>query len=940
MAATRAPRATALTSLVLGGAGELLVRSNASPRAGALLLAAGGACLAIGASFGAHEGEAREKGGGRVFLAVAAFAGAALCAAAVLLLLGRDFESHAAVRLWGLALALLAAGGIVAGGWLGIPPAWRTPALPAGTKARRALAAAVLVVVVLGGAARLAGLATIPGGINPDEGDRAAVALQRIERPNPPTVFGRGWYHISNVYFALLGAFMKTFGTGVAGARTLGAVSGTVSVALLILFGARHFGFFTGLAAGGLYALWGAGLMFARENTEAGPTALLWTISVGFLLEAARTNRVGAWVGASVAGGLSIYFYPPGRVFAVFLVFVGAGLVLAAGRRGWARVLAGVAVGLLALFVTVAPFVAAMAREPGEFGVRAYETTIFRRQNRARLPYLNPDWSPPRFVAAQVERSLGLFNRFGDANFFWPIDRPAATPGLSALLFMGLFAALLRIRDRRLFVVVTWFATGLAGIVFTVETPALQRLSCGVSAVPLLAALALDELRRRFSVSPRASRAATAAAAAGVLLIAAAEGHRFFVKVGARELWPFPNAEGRAVASIGRDAWAFSVGDMYHMVLSGWVDLLAHDTARRGILTPGAYLPAPLEPDRDLAFVVYTRQLFFLPYLKELYPGGATRAVKLDDGTPVVSVYRVGRERWAATRGAVLRDPSGRTTTVSTLGAPPPTPSAARHVWSARLRVPRSGNYLFVTRKGHLVVDGWGPDPARAGGDESAYVVFLPRGDHAVRFEGTGARDASDVVLFGEADPGADEESRRAAARPIPRAALEATEDRERGLLGRVEIQGRPAADRLDSAIASGSFNDELAFHDPYRIVWTGSIRVARPGGHVFVFFVNGVQVDLAVGALVKHVDGSDETTVEVPVDLPAGVLPVTLTLSALRNPAAFEWAWRDAGGETSLVPPSVLVPPERAGAGPPRSAAALGRPDERLPDREPEVKN
>ena len=732
---------------------------------------------------------------------------------------------------------------------------------------------------------------------------------------------------------------MRWFGTNPGGARVLGAVSGTLSLAVLVLVGGRNFGWFAGLAAGGLYAFWGAGLMFARENTEAGPTALLWTVAAGLLLEAARTNRLLAWVGAAVAGGLSIYFYPPGRVFVPFYLLVASALVVGAGRGFRRRALAAAALGLVAYLVTVAPFAAAMQREPGEFTIRARETTIFRRANLSRLSYVRPEWGMPRVVAAQLERSFGLFNRFGDANFFWPVDRPAATAGLSAAFFMGLVVALFRLRDVRLFLVVTWFATGFAGIVFTVETPALQRLSCAVAAVPLLAALALDEIRRRFSGTARSRLVAGAVASAAVAAIAAQEGQQFFVKDGARDLWPYPNAEGRAVATLGRNVWAFSLGDMFHMLQSGWVDLLAHDTPRLGIRTPGSYLPAPLAADRDLAFVLYPRQFFFLPFLQELYPGGEVRRFALDPGTPVVTAYRVGRSAWAATRGVVLRGGAGGPRIVSAFGELPEGASGTFR-WSAKVRVSRSWNYVLVARgrSARLVVDG--RESGRVAGaspDEIASVVFLPRGDHAVRLEASvGAGDERPALLLGDADPGATHEAWRAGAAPIAAVALEATEAPVRGLLGRFEFQDRPVLLRLDGAIASGGFNEEIRYHRPYRAVWTGTIRVARRGPHALRFFVNGVTLDLAVGRTVLHVDGLEEREVVRSVDLDEGVQPVTLTMNAEREPAALEWAWTPPGGETSIVPPSVLEPPPGAASGPARSAAELGSRENQPPDLGP----
>jgi hypothetical protein len=178
-----------------------------------------------------------------------------------------------------------------------------------------------------------------------------------------------------------------------------------------------------------------------------------------------------------------------------------------------------------------------------------------------------------------------------------------------------------------------------------------------VHAVPLIAALTLDEIRRRFAGTGTGTGKAVAGAiaSAAVLAIAAHEGYQFFVREGAREFWRYSNEEGRAIASLGRDVWAFSLGDMFHMVQSGWVELLALETPRHGIRTPGSYLPVPLEPDRDLAFVVYPRQFFFLPYLRDLYPGGEVRPIALDPGV-------TGRHRVSRPAGGLVRHARRRAT--------------------------------------------------------------------------------------------------------------------------------------------------------------------------------------------------------------------------------------------------------------------------------------
>lgn len=176
----------ALAGLALSGAGELLTRAAGSPGWGALLLAVGGSCLALDA-FRAPE-RPREEEPDRpvrrgIRPAVLMSIGAALaCALAILRLFERDFESRGAVALWALALALVIGGGLLAGTWLRIPARWPAHSLRGGTRMRRILWAALILIVALGGAARVIGLSHVPNGINPAKARAPSSCLAAITR--------------------------------------------------------------------------------------------------------------------------------------------------------------------------------------------------------------------------------------------------------------------------------------------------------------------------------------------------------------------------------------------------------------------------------------------------------------------------------------------------------------------------------------------------------------------------------------------------------------------------------------------------------------------------------------------------------------------------------------------------------------------------------------
>ena len=165
----------------------------------------------------------------------------------------------------------------------------------------------------------------------------------------------------------------------------------------------------------------------------------------------------------------------------------------------------------------------------------------------------------------------------------------------------------------------------------TVETPNLQRMATAVPLLGLFPALVLDDLARRAESIPKASerlrllarRGATAAVALVACVLAWREGRFYFGEYAAMDAWPYTRVEGATVAEQGKDAWVISLGNQFHMVNSGWVRLLAPFANRAGVLSPGSHLPLPITADRDLAFLVYRKQAYYLPYLAEILPGGS-----------------------------------------------------------------------------------------------------------------------------------------------------------------------------------------------------------------------------------------------------------------------------------------------------------------------------
>ncbi len=294
--------------------------------------------------------------------------------------------------LWLATIAVLAFTGAAVWRYESPTARWQSE-LPEGRGGRTAFYIALLIIVAAAIVARVLWIDRIPLGINPDEGDRTATAMQVLRGTTPQQLFEAGWYRISMMYFYLLAGWLKLLGIGYVQARLFTALWSVGTLVTVIWIGARNWNWRVALFAGALFGMAGMVLQFARETSEAGPTAALWALSVALLLEGARRGRSLAWIGAGLAGGFSLYFYPSGRTWALLAALIGVAWLLrwAAVRDGdWPRLLRGLALAAIASVAICAPFFAQTTLFPREFALRFAETSVPPPRERATPSLLRP----------------------------------------------------------------------------------------------------------------------------------------------------------------------------------------------------------------------------------------------------------------------------------------------------------------------------------------------------------------------------------------------------------------------------------------------------------------------------------------------------------------------------------------------------------------------
>jgi len=837
---------------------------------------------------------------------------------------------------WLCSLLVFSATGVTVRRLDGWSPLWNARTWPVSPPVRRVLWLVLALLAVLAVVARLVHLDQVPFGINPDEGDRAATSIRIVRGYDTRSIFDTGWYYIPMIYFWLMALVLKVMGIGFAQARVLSALCSIVTICCLTWIGIRHFGARVGLMAGALGAVLGVNLQFARETAEATPSAMLWTISMAFFLEAARSGRSWAWIGAGLTGSCSTYFYPSARLWLVLAALFYLYL-LVRGQGGRWRILLGGGLTTIAVLLMLSPFYLSSRVHPEILTERAQQTSIFVTNNPLRLYYYNPKWSTAQLLVAQFQHCIGLFDRYVDGNGFWPTGQPLFSGFLAALFLLGLGWISLRWWDIPSVAVALWFWVGIAGMVVTVETPDLERMATAVPTLALFPALVLDHLYRhvihtfsgrdlRTAVKTRLLATALLALTVGTLMWQ--EGHYYFVDYGVMDAWPGPRTETAVVRDQGTETLVVTLGRSFHMVNSGWIRLIAPFTPRGGLESPGSNLPLAVPAAHNLTFMLYPDQGAYLPYLQALYPGGVVRHYADQAVGPVATTYHVTRAQWKVRQGSLAIPYGGQPRHVFTLGT---TPSDRVDIvgpmrWVAKLRIPQYWNYSFRIGPGpaSLTIDGVRVLLLGAGVTSGSSTVSLARGDHAIAYDG---------LLLSRAKPALPEWRQEASpgqlVQPwvsIPSEQLTASGDSDVGLAAIARIGSAVVQQRLDSAIATVSFRDTLGNgSDPLDLTWSGTLLAPKSGIYSMSAFTQGLFDLYLDGHQILHNGSTGTADVTTRIPLSRGSHGIRIHYLIIGPGSGLEWKWKPPGSVESIVPPTVLRPPTGAGIGPPIPFVRLG---------------
>jgi hypothetical protein len=895
-------------------------------------------------------------------------AGMALLAAAVsAFLLGREITSVPGGWLWGLSLACLLLAGLLTHRW---PEGPGLLAGPSGEPDAEGIPrvgwrweVALLVCILSASAAlRLINIELFPGVLG-DEGERSMVARELNHGRSVP-LFGDAWWGVPNLYFHLVAGMLKVFGDDMLGARMLSVILGVAGVASVHWVGRMLWGPRVGLLAAALLAASPMWLQFGRQATEATPTGTLWAFGFGFLFLALRDRGWRDWVLAGLCWGLSVYFYASSKLI-LGLIPIVAAYCLLRWRSEFVRLyLPGFVALVVAFLITVMPY-GIYAAQAGwhTFTGRAQETSIFSARNlpatfgRNGIHYeeswrdeplgrsllTHPvEWAQALFHQTRVSAEV-LYIRGDGTGFFQTREHAGSLlpPVLAAITLLGLVYSLYRVWDARLGILQIWFWGGMLGLIFTIDTPALQRIVGAWPAVMLFPAIVLDRVAATAApLSPSLARTWATLPMIGLALGAGASGVREYFDQYA-SLCPFcaETTQARYALALGQDyrAYQLGVGDGDTYFTYGSTRFVAKDVEGTDLAAPSDRLPFHDATGKGAAFIIYPNNLPYLPIVKLLYPGGAEELIKTPVGQERFTSYKLTSSQVAERRQiqATYTSASGPALLEmeSRLGWPTP---ANRRGWPPHLTFPLAGTW-----QGGLIAPSYGVHTFGLVGDAAATLEI--DGVTVVRTQ-NGEASASPVT--GEV----------VLARGLHNVRLSADLP---SALTRLEVQWGPSVGQLASvdprflfggptgglagevwSLAAGSDYPPLTApppnetprqrrvdgffgfrqtvnaigNAPFQARWRGTLNAPSDGTYTFEIRSQGPALLSVDGRAVLDKEASGGITPAVgDVFLDAGAHAVELRHAWRTGSSRLEWYWMPPGGQLEIVPPIVLDSAERA---------------------------
>jgi len=822
--------------------------------------------------------------------------------------------------LWASAFAT---GALALRGWVISPPRLAT------LRWSRREIAAVLATILLGAAARVIWVGSIPRFYFADEA-RLAWSLVQTYRVAVPNFFTMGWNGWPWIGISLQGLFGPLLGATTTNLRLSSALVGTLAIGATYLLARELFNPRVAVLAALLFALCRTAVDFSRLGVCHAQLMFYETFAFFWWWRGVNRGRAASYWWAGVGLGLCLLTYNAGDLvpplwlgwLALSLVFVPR-----SGRAYW-RAAIITAAGLLAVAYPWLDHIT----DHLTFGATWDHWTIIAR-GRQTLSLALDAWRTNGLSAAAAILSrqawltwlgFGVLPSGGYRELGYRgggmLDDVTA-----ALFVIGLAMSLPgRRRAREGFVLYWWIATAIVGGVMTIDAPATVRLVGLLPALALLAAIPLDKLLRA-GAGTRA-RSATAAALVAALLasVAWANWQTYFVAFANAPYADDQSAAGRRIERLPSGSTVFLLGS--HDFLNFFNELFHFNYPGRrlqDVADPAHLLPLHEPVTFPLAVILGPSQVTLASYARTLYPH---TEINDDIFTPENRLrfreLRLTPEDVAAQTGLqfTVYDSSNAVAAQGTgdpfaSGVAVPS-TGARREWRGRIYWPTDRPVtLAVQVKQRTEVRLADAPVAQVNPPASNVTLTLPRGWQSLSITepASGERALSMVLTYA------------GATRPVTAWDLNPNTAQE-GLTAVYERDGQPLLRVIDPQLNAFAFTEEPVFVGgnapmvrlPFSATWSGALRITTPGTYRFEAQGTGtysVRLDDAdlVEAAQEPVGSYGDRVSSAERSLATGLHRIearwTCNKPAQGLRRVFQLYWTPPGGERELVPPSSFVP-------------------------------
>lgn len=824
-------------------------------------------------------------------------------------------ETHhlAALLLWALGLALFAAGqGILSAPSHQSATADAADSDPHVGPALRSTTEWLLVTIILAGAIalRLFAIGDVPTWIDSDEGRLTYWAAEQW-RDGFPNAFGLGWNSFPHLSYLLHYLGVQLLGPSNTNVRIVSAAVGVLSLVPLYFWARRWWGGYVALVAMAILAMNQEHLYWSRVGFNNIDAVFIAGLVLATLARALMSGRPVDWVWLGFSLGLGFHTYHAAKLYPWLVVLALVPLFM--GARGtWRTHRWGIAVALVAIFLTIAPQFVSIWRQ--------WDSFLIDTSNRNNVHLLLDAFATGDVHAVrnhfrvQVLHCLYVF-------LSMPYRQPVLDAATATPFLLGMGWMLWRWRDPRHAVVLAWIIGILVvGGMMTDYPPSKQRMLGMMVAVCVVPAVLVGRMRGLLHalLGRRAFAAVAVLTIAWLGFVLYGNWHTHFVYQADRMRGDVMTNICKRILAAERPLTVYTIGadslsnprqierdctlppdpDRFDVVPSTDRAIVPLPPAHRG----GALITMP-RPHRDM-----------VPLLLAFYPRAKFEIVRGPDDGEDLYVLTLTRPQVEEMRGliATYSDTEGQAR-VGTLPNRFPAPDAGFPLdapegaipggtvrWFGYIQLPAVGRYEVRFEGGTVVIDG---QSATAGIE--AIPGWAPI---EVQVPASSSRDRE----IEWRPPGSSEWTR------VPREHLYAGGSvprlRVRQFAGAIdELNPAPLAASPQSEFSAAAIFSEWSAHEvapdsepvtplDSTVEWSGFVHLAPGAMHTLrVIASNPTRVFVDGALVVDSAGGTNDLAIERALPDVAGWVPITVRSLRHADADRFRWglrlSWAPPGG-------------------------------------------